>query len=80
MTQVEQQWCGRTLAIGETVRLRVSVPTQRCGMIAFHQAELPKDLDILRCVTHDAHLHFGVYADVIQPGRVVLGDHVQIVD
>lgn len=79
-TQVEQQWCGRILAIGDAVRVRISAPTERCGMVAFAQADVPNDPRVLRCITHDADLHFGVYADVIVPGRVMMGDRVQIVD
>jgi len=45
-------------------------------MVAFAQANLPKDASILQCITQDAELHFGVYADVIAPGRVAIGDRV----
>jgi len=79
-TQVEHQWCDRTLAIGETVRVRISVPTQRCGMVGFAQADVPKDAHVLQCITHDAAVHFGVYADVLVPGRITLGDQVLVID
>lgn len=62
--QVEQQWFGRTLALGETVRLRVDDTTERCVMVTFGQTDLPKDPAVLRHITHDADMQFGVYATV----------------
>lgn len=78
-TQVEHRWCDRMLAIGDTVRVRISGPTIRCGMVAFRQADLPKDAHVLRSITQDADLQFGVYADVVVPGRVMVSDCVQVV-
>ena len=79
-TQIEQGWLGKTLSVGEAVRLRVSGATERCGMVAFAQAELPYDARILKCITQEAALHFGVYADVLMPGRIKRGDSVTVVD
>lgn len=79
-TPIEHHWCGRTLAIGDTVQLRINVPTERCVMVTFAQTDLPKDSQVLRCITQDATLQFGVYADVVVPGQVKLGDHVRIVN
>ena len=79
-TQVERGWLGKTLSIGEAVSLRMSAATERCGMIAFAQAELPYDARVLRCITQEAALHFGVYAEVMVPGRIKRGDNVTVVD
>ena len=62
-TQVERGWLGKTLSVGSAVRLRVSAATERCGMVAFAQKGLPDDARILRCITQEAALHFGVYAE-----------------
>jgi MOSC domain-containing protein len=78
-TQVERDWPGTTLAVGNEVRLRVSAPTERCNMVANSQADLPHDAGILRCITQKADLCFGVYADVLSPGRVERGDSVTVV-
>lgn len=75
---VEQAWIGSTLRVGEEVVLRVSAPTERCGMIAFEQDELPREPRVLRHITQNAGLMFGVYADVVSPGRVRVGDSVTI--
>ena len=73
---VEQAWLGRTLAIGDAVRLRVVEPTQRCVMTTFAQAELPADPAVLRTIGREAALRFGVYAEVLAGGAVARGDVV----
>src|SRR5918995_4290057 len=45
---VENDWIGRTLALGDAVRLRITRPCPRCVMTTLSQADLPKDLGILR--------------------------------
>ena len=79
-TQVERGWLGKRLFVGDAVRLRVSAATERCGMVAFAQAELPYDARILKCIAQEAALHFGVYAEVLVPGRITRGDSVTVVD
>ena len=78
--QVERGWLGKMLCVGDAVRLRVSAATERCGMVAFAQAELSYDARILRCITQEAALHFGVYAEVLGLGRITRGDSVTVVD
>jgi len=41
---------------------------------------LPHDARILQCITQEADLCFGVYAEVLVPGRVKRGDGVTVVD
>ena len=79
-TQIERGWLGKILSVGADVRLRVSSATERCGMVAFAQADLPRDARILKCITHEAALHFGVYAEVLVPGRIKHGDSVTVED
>lgn len=77
--QSELSWLGRTLHIGNTVKLRVTSPTGRCGMTTFAQTDLPFDPQILRCIAQEAGEDFGVYAEVLQPGRISRGDEVSVV-
>lgn len=76
-TESERSWIGRTLRIGE-VRLRVTDPTERCGMTTFAQSDLPFDPKILRSITQEAGQLFGAYAEVLHPGRIARGDAVII--
>ena len=75
---VEQGWIGRTLRIGEQVVLRITEPTERCGMVALEQEELPRDPRVLRHITQNAGLMFGVYAEVVTPGTIRTGDPVTV--
>jgi uncharacterized protein YcbX len=47
---IENLWVGMKLTIGEDIVLRVIRPCTRCVMITLPQADLPKDLGILRTV------------------------------
>lgn len=76
---VEQDWIGSRLHLGE-VELRITEPTVRCGMVAMAHAELPHDPSVLRHITQQADLNFGVYAEVIKPGRVAIGDAARLLD
>jgi uncharacterized protein YcbX len=73
----EQAWLGRVLRVGD-VRLRGDAPTERCRMTTLPQSDLPNDPKILRCVAQAAGLNFGVYAQVLTPGAVAIGDRVSL--
>ena len=87
---VENGWVGRTLAIGAEVRLRVTDPAPRCVVTTLPQADLPRDIGILRTVA--AHNRppipalggallpsAGVYATVERGGTIRRGDTVRFV-
>ena len=74
---VESAWLGRTLAIGGA-RLAVREPTERCVMVNLTQSELPDDPGVLRMLAEAADAEFGVYADVVVPGRIGVGDEVAV--
>jgi uncharacterized protein len=76
---VENDWTGRTVAIGEQVRLRVTGPCPRCVMTTLPQADLPKDPGILRTAVQHNQAHVGVYADVLAGGPIRRGDRVRLV-
>ena len=76
---IEREWLGRTVAVGDEVRLAVRDMTERCVMVSLAQSELPDDPAILRTLAQDAGLDFGVYADVVAPGRISVGDRVSVV-
>jgi hypothetical protein len=49
-------------------------------MVTFAQADLLHDTRILQCITQKAALQFGVYAEVVVPGRIKRGDSMTVVD
>src|SRR5262249_47933131 len=62
----ENAWIGRTLAIGEEVRLRIAGPCPRCVMTTLAQGDLPKDPGILRTAAQHNAVNVGVYAEVLR--------------
>ena len=79
-TQVEKNWLGRTVSIGKELVLRVHGATERCAMVVYPQSDLPHDERVLKCIVREADPNFGVYAEVITPGRVRCGDNVIALD
>jgi MOSC domain-containing protein len=79
-TQVERGWLGKTLAVGDEVRVRVMNLTKRCVMVGLAQADLPDDGRVLQRLADDADVCFGVYADILVPGRIRRGDSVSTLD
>jgi uncharacterized protein YcbX len=75
---VEQGWVGRTLALGRTVRLRVTKPCGRCVMTTLPQADLPADSGILRAAVQHCQGQVGIYASVVQGGTVRRGDVIAL--
>ena len=75
---VENAWIGRTLAIGEAVRLSITGPCPRCVMTTLAQGELPRDVGILRTAAQHNQANVGVYASVVHGGKVHRGDSVSL--
>jgi uncharacterized protein len=75
---VENAWIGKVLAIGDTVRLSVTGPCPRCVMTTLPQADLPKDVGILRAAAQHNQANVGIYASVIRGGKVRRGDSVSL--
>jgi uncharacterized protein YcbX len=76
----EDAWVGRELEIGE-VRLRVAAPTERCVMVDHGRAgmpALPPSAGVLKAAGRINAACAGVYAQVLRPGRIRVGDAVRI--
>ncbi len=75
---VENAWVGRVVAIGDTARLSISGCCPRCVMTTLPQGDLPKDVGILRTAAQHNHANVGVYASVLQVGKVRRGDSIRL--
>lgn len=81
---VENGWPGKTLALGDEVRVRVLMPVPRCVMTTLPQPErgdlaaLPNDPGILRAAAANNQNNVGVYAFVERGGVVRRGDEVRV--
>jgi uncharacterized protein len=84
---VENAWTGRSLQIGDTVRLAVLLSDPRCVMTTVAQDELPKDNEILKALVRHNKIDVagglypcaGVYAVVEAGGTTRAGDPVSLV-
>jgi uncharacterized protein len=83
---IENDWVGRGLSIGDTVRLDVVIPDPRCVMTTLAQDELPQDRDVLRTLAQHNRIDVagglypcaGVYATVASAGTIRDGDAVSL--
>lgn len=75
---VENEWIGRTVAVGDEVCLRITGPCPRCVMTTLPQGDLPKDPGILRAAAQHNQANVGVYAEVIAGGTTRRGDLVAL--
>ncbi len=74
---VEANWCGHSLKIGG-LTLQCNLPTPRCVMTTQALPGLEKDPSVLRTIVRDAAQNLGVYAVVQTPGRIAVGDTVEL--
>jgi hypothetical protein len=74
---VENEWCGGELRAG-SVRIGVQVPTVRCSMPTRAQRDLPADVSVMKALNAHSDRCLGVYADVVRPGHVRVGDDVEL--
>jgi uncharacterized protein YcbX len=83
---VENEWLGRTLAIGDDVALGVALPDPRCVMPSLEQEELPKDSRILKALAQHNRIDVagslypcaGVYAVAEASGAIRRDDRVSL--
>jgi uncharacterized protein YcbX len=75
---IENHWLGRTVAIGERVRIKIDLSCARCVMTTLAQRGLPKDSGILRTAAQHNQVNVGVYASVVRVGKIRVGDMVRL--
>ena len=73
----EDAWVGRVLRIGG-LRLRVDKRDQRCVVVTIDPVTLDRNRAILRAIARDRDARLGVYGSTVEPGRVAVGDQVEL--
>ena len=78
----EEAWGGRRVRVGEATLL-VGDPTPRCAVPSASPDTGCRDLDVLRELREtrgpiDGESCLGVYAEVLEPGIVRVGDEVEV--
>ena len=74
----EQAWVGKTLSIG-SVMLKIDTTCPRCAMTTHGFDDLPQDAQIMRKLVANSEGNLGIYASVVQAGRVTAGDSLSVV-
>jgi len=73
----DKDWIGGIIRIGD-VELEVAEATERCGMVAFPQGSYAFEPKILRTITQNANLNFGLYANVRATGVLSVNDPLRL--
>jgi MOSC domain-containing protein len=83
----ENGWSGSVLRLGAELTASVLIPTMRCIMTTLAQGDLPRDNEVLRTLSRHNRVEIpglgtwscvGAYAAVTAPGRVRVGDEVDL--
>lgn len=77
----EDTWCGREVRVGEAL-VRPLEPVERCAVTTHDPATGIRDFDTLRTIRgyrEGPTIDFGVFGEVVEPGRVRVGDPVELV-
>lgn len=75
----ERDWVGSRVRVGDA-ELQVVERTARCMVTSQVQPGLSYDREILRSLTRELGLEFGVSTEVVRPGTVRVGDPVLLPD
>jgi uncharacterized protein YcbX len=73
----EDTWVGRVLRIGG-LRMRVDLRDRRCVMVTIDPVTLARNPAILRAIARERDARLGVYGSTVEPGRVAVGDPVEL--
>jgi uncharacterized protein len=73
----EDAWVGRVLRIGG-LRMRADRHDERCVMVTIDPVTLDREPAILRAIARERANRFGVYGSTVAPGRVAVGDPVEL--
>jgi len=84
----ENDWLGRSLRVGDELILGVIARTPRCAVPTLAHGGLPRDAEALRVLARHNRIQpleesdpepcAGVYAEVLAPGRIQVGDPVRL--
>lgn len=74
----EQDLVGKTVKIGRS-SIEFTHLTERCRMVTMKQGDIQNKPEIIKHISQELDLHFGVYAKVLSAGDIRVGDKVEVV-
>jgi uncharacterized protein YcbX len=74
----EREWEGARLRMGSAV-IGLEDLRMRCIMTTFDPDSGKQDLDVLRRVQKQFNGKLGLNGDVVEPGRIAVGDPVELI-
>jgi hypothetical protein len=74
----ELNWVGRILRMGDTARIAITQVDKRCMMITLDPTSAKPSPAVLLCVAQQHNQCAGVYATVLTPGEVRIGDTISL--
>lgn len=89
---LENEWLGKKIMIGDELIIKIIEPSPRCVLVTLKQGKLKEDKEILRTIVNNSsaksYTYFpgkilkgtlGVYAIIINQGKIKLGDKVRLI-
>ncbi len=73
----EDAWVGRVLRVGR-LRMRVDQRDQRCVIVTIDPVTLRRNPAVLRAIARERDKRLGVYGSTVEPGRIAVGDPVEL--
>lgn len=73
----EDAFVGRVLRLGG-LRMRVDRHDKRCVVVTVDPVTLVRNPAILRAIARERDMRIGVYGSTVEPGRVAVGDPVEL--
>ena len=73
----EDAWVGRVLRVGR-LRMRVDQRDQRCVIVTIDPVTLRRNPAVLRAIARERDTRLGVYGSTVEPGRIAVGDPVEL--
>jgi uncharacterized protein YcbX len=75
----ELAWVGRRVRVGRAV-IQIVTGCPRCVMVTQPVDELPQDHHVMRTLVREIRHTAGIYASVVEPGAMRVGDAVERID